>query len=122
MPSSGEQLTVQVKGEEPLSAPPALFSNFLGISRVALDVQFEFIFLDLNQLAQILQQQPGKDKTGAPIGPVEGQTVAKVIMPAAAFVQLKEHISRLMLDIEKNLAQLDGAVNENKTKHGATGS
>lgn len=93
---------IQVKGQDPLEAPSALFSNFLSISRVASDVQFEFVFLDLNRVVQILQTQQGAKGT-APVNAV-GQTVAKVIMPAAVVVQLKDHIEKLMQDIQKELA------------------
>lgn len=110
--SPNKQLIVQVKGDSPVDAPPALFSNFLGITRVAMDVQFEFVFVDLNQVVQLLQgadnQQPAAST------PVVGQTVAKIIMPAAVFGQLKDHIARMMTEIEGNLAELEGA------KHAST--
>jgi hypothetical protein len=115
-----DAVMIQVRGEEPIDAPPALFSNFLGIARVAMDVQFEFVFLDLNQVAQIIQGAQSQ-KTG-PTSPVAGQTVAKIIMPASAFIQLKDHIVRLMADIEKNLAQLEEKQNARKNDRRATSS
>ena len=114
------QVIIQVKGEDPIHAPPALFSNFLGISRVTTDVQFEFVFLDLNQVALIVQAAQSKE--GTTPAPVTGQTVAKIIMPAAAFVQLKDHIMQLMTDIEKNIAQLGEAQNASISDNRATGS
>ncbi len=101
-------VVIHVKGENPLGAPPALFSNFLAMSRVAADVQLEFVFLDFNQVVQIVQ---GGQAT--PPTPVEGQTVAKIIMPAAAFAQLKEHFVKLVADIETEMAQQHGEVKNN---------
>lgn len=113
-----EQVMIKVQGEPPMDAPPALYSNFLGIARVAMDVQFEFVFLDLNQVAQILQS--GKVSEAA--APVTGQTVAKIIMPAAAFIQLKDHIIRLMSDIEKNMAPPEENRNARTNDRRATSS
>jgi hypothetical protein len=109
---------IKVQGEPPMDAPPALYSNFLGIARVAMDVQFEFVFLDLNQVAQIIQS--GQASEGAP--PVTGQTVAKIIMPAAAFIQLKDHIIQVMSDIEKNLAPPEESKNARTNDRRATSS
>ena len=107
---AGDQILLQVKGEEPLNAPPALFGNFLSVARVGTDVQFEFVFVDLNVLAQLIQGAP---PTASPtIGaPVTGQTVAKVIMPAASFVQLKAHLEQIFSDIEKEMAKIQEAQN-----------
>jgi hypothetical protein len=87
-------LNFQVKGELPREAVPALFSNFLAFSQVGTEVQFEFIFLDLNLLATMIEQikaAGGATTTSS----VEGKTVAKVIMPAAVFVQMKEHFDKI---------------------------
>ena len=99
-------IIIQVKGGA-TDVPPALFSNFLGISRVAADVQLEFVFLDLNRMVEILNEGQ-KDRD-----PIMGQTVAKIIMPAAAFVQLKDHLAKLMKDIEKEMTQAGGGQNAN---------
>jgi hypothetical protein len=115
-----QPVMIQVRGEEPIDAPPALFSNFLGIARVATDVQLEFVFLDLNQVAQIIQAGQ-VEGTGSP-SPVTGQTVAKIIMPASAFLQLKDHIVQLMADIEKNLAPLEENKNARTNDRRATNS
>jgi hypothetical protein len=109
---------IKVQGESPMDAPPALYSNFLGIARVATDVQFEFVFLDLNQVAQIIQGGQGSEAAA----PVTGQTVAKIIMPAAAFVQLKEHLTKVMADIEKDLTQLEENKNARTNDRRATSS
>ena len=109
---------IKVQGEPAMDAPPALYSNFLGIARVAMDVQFEFVFLDLNRVAQIIQG--GQPSEGA--SPVTGQTVAKIIMPAAAFVQLKDHIIQVMSDIEKNLAPPEENKNARTNDRRATSS
>jgi hypothetical protein len=111
-------LMIKVQGEPPMQAPPALYSNFLGIARVATDVQFEFVFLDLNQVAQIIQG----GQEAAATSPVTGQTVAKIIMPAAAFVQLKDHIVQVMSDIEKNMAQSEENKNARTNDRRATSS
>jgi hypothetical protein len=107
-------VVIQVKGEDPIGAPPAMFSNFLAISRVASDVQLEFVFLDFNHLAQIIQGQ------ASPPMPVEGQTIAKIIMPAAAFAQLKDHFVKLVADIEKEMAKQPGEVHNVASNRRAT--
>jgi hypothetical protein len=86
-------LNFQVTGDAPRAAGPALFSNFLAVSQVGTEVQFEFVFLDLNLLAGMIAQQKAAGAT--PVPTVEGKTVAKVIMPAAVFVQLKEHFDKI---------------------------
>ena len=83
----------QVKGEGPSSATPALFSNFLAVSQVGTEVQFEFVFLDLNLLAATIAELKAAGITTNPS--VEGKTVAKVVMPAAVFVQIKEHFDKI---------------------------
>jgi hypothetical protein len=116
---AGDQILLQVKGEEPLNAPPALFGNFLSVARVGTDVQFEFVFVDLNVLAQLIQGAP---QTASPTGaPVTGQTVAKVIMPAASFVQLKAHLAQIFSDIEKEMAKTQEAQNASTGERRATG-
>ncbi len=113
-------MLIQVRGEDPITAPPALFSNFLGICRVASDVQFEFVFLDLNQVVQIISA--GQDKASTTPSPIRGQTVAKIIMPATAFVQLKDLLVKLMADIEKDIGQLGEAQNASANDRRATGT
>jgi hypothetical protein len=117
---AANEILLQVKGEEPLNAPAALFGNFLSIARVGTDVQFEFVFVDLNVLAQMIQGAP---TTASPTvgAPVTGQTVAKVIMPAASFVQLKAHLAQIFSDIEKEMAKVQEAQNASTSERRATG-
>lgn len=100
-----------IKGQEPLVAVPALFSNFVAISRVGTEVQFEFIFLDLNQIAGLLETaREGKSQELT----VMGKTVAKIIVPAAAFMQLKEHVAKLFADIEAQLKLTEAQNDRNR--------
>jgi len=87
-------LNFQVKGEAQGGGLPALFSNFLAVSQVGTEVQFEFIFLDLNLLASMIEQlKTAGATTTAPA--IEGKTVARVVMPAAVFAQMKEHFEKI---------------------------
>jgi hypothetical protein len=86
-------LNFQVKGEGQGSATPALFSNFLAVSQVGTEVQFEFVFLDLNVLAGMIEQLKAAGATVTPT--VDGKTVAKLVMPAAVFAQMKEHFDKI---------------------------
>lgn len=97
--SNPSLLTIQVQGEDPLLTVSPLFSNFLGISRAGTDVQFEFIFLDINQIASMFKEN------AAPNMPVSGKTVAKVVMPAASVLQLKDHLMTLLQAIEADQAR-----------------
>ncbi len=83
----------RVKGEPPVQAGAALYSNFLGVSRVGTEVQFEFIFLDLNQLAMMVEQM--KAAAAAVVPEVEGRTVAKIVMPAVSFIQVREQFEKI---------------------------
>jgi len=95
-------LNLQVQGQDARESAPPIFSNFVGIARVATEVQFDFIFLDLNQMALLIN---AKGSTETPQTPslVQGQTVAKIVMPSQSFVQLKDHVIRMFSDIEKEL-------------------
>ena len=94
----------QISGEDPLQAVAPIYSNFVGISRVGTDVQFEFIFLDLNQLAQILEQSKAVESPGRQV--LTGKTVAKIVMPGVNFVQVKEQIEKVMKALEAELQKL----------------
>lgn len=83
----------QVKGEGPGGSTPALFSNFLAVSQVGTEVQFEFVFLDLNLLAKLIEELKAAGAKTVPT--VDGKTVAKVVMPAAVFVQMKEQFDKI---------------------------
>ncbi len=109
-------ITFHVKGQDPLEAVPALFSNFVAISRVGTDVQFEFLFLDLNQIALILEKAKGSDPGTQPA--LVGKTVAKVVMPAAAFIQIREHIDKLFEIVQELVKKVPEVQNE----HGRTSS
>jgi hypothetical protein len=86
----------RVTGEGPAGPTQALFSNFLAVSQVGTEVQFEFVFLDLNVLAEMIGQQKAAPSELAAMTPtVSGKTVAKVVMPAAVFAQMKEHFDKI---------------------------
>ena len=94
-------LTFRVFGEDPLDAGPPLFANFVGIASSGNEVQLEFVYLDINQLA-LRFGQPGVDDVptaGVPeaTGNVElhGKTVAKIVVPASSFLQLQGHLDTL---------------------------
>jgi hypothetical protein len=89
----------KIRGEEPLNAAPPLYSNFLAISRVANDVQFEFIFLDLNQVAVVMDQM--KTAENPPVPELQGKTVAKLVMPGINVLQLREHFEKICDAIEE---------------------
>ena len=94
----------QISGEDPLQAVAPTYSNFVGISRVGTDIQFEFIFLDLNQLAQILEQSKTVESPERQI--LTGKTVAKIVMPGVNFLQAKEQIEKIMKALEADLQKL----------------
>jgi hypothetical protein len=100
----------QVQGEPPVDAAPALFSNFLAVSRVATEVQFEFIFMDLNQLAAALIQLKNAEAEQSPI--MQGKTVAKLVMPAASFMQLKEQLDAIFSALTEALPKVPEVENE----------
>jgi hypothetical protein len=102
--SKRPELKLQVTGQDPLEAGVPMYSNFLAVSRVAGEVQFEFIFLDLNQLALMLTAERVAEKSEA-VPQLTGKTVAKIIIPAQNFLQLKDHVVRMFSDIEKELQQ-----------------
>ena len=89
-----QRLNISVVGEDPLAAAKPTFANFVGISHVGTEVQFEFIFLDLNHVAQRIERlraQPPSNEAEV----FEGRTVSKVVVPVASFVQLREHLMRM---------------------------
>jgi hypothetical protein len=105
-----ELLNFKVVGEEPVNAVPALYSNFLAVSRVGNDVQFEFVFLDLNKVAVLMQEIKSAEKPEVP--ELQGKTVAKVVMPAANVLQLKGHLETIFRAIEETLQK------QPEVKHG----
>jgi len=93
-------LNFKVRGEDPTQSTSALYSNFLAVARVGNEVQFEFIFLDLSKVATMIEQLENATETVEPPD-LQGKTVAKVIMPAASLIQLKEHFNRIFSAIEE---------------------
>lgn len=96
---SAEQKIVnfKVKGELAGRTAP-LYSNFLAVSQVGNEVQFEFIFLDLNMVAGFIEQSKAGKLTEPP--EVEGKTVAKLVMPAHTFVQLREQFEKIFRSLQ----------------------
>ncbi len=105
-------LNFRVKGEPPNQAVPALYSNFLGVSRVGTDVQFEFVFLDLNFMAAMLEQLKAADVTTVP--EVEGKTVAKLVMPAATFIQVHQQLETIFAALKAELPAVPEVANEQR--------
>lgn len=85
----------EVKGEGPGGPVPALFSNFLAVSQVGTEVQFEFVYLDLNLLAQMIEAVKAVGAVATARPTIDGKTVAKVVMPAAVFAQVKEQFDKI---------------------------
>jgi hypothetical protein len=93
-------LQFSVSGEDPLDATNPLFANFVGVSHAGTEVQFEFVFMDLNQIAQTAQKiQSGGHKAPEKLE-FKGKTVAKVIVPVAVFIQLKDHLNAMLQKLE----------------------
>ena len=92
-----KHLQFRVVGEDPRMASPPLFSNFVGIAHVGKEVQLEFMFLDLNQVAAKMEST-----SSTPGEPVlfEGKTVAKIVIPSWAFLQLKDHLASILKKLE----------------------
>lgn len=93
-------INLKVKSADP--SLPAAFSNFIAISRVATEVQFEFIFVDINEVANTLQKPQDSGEPSV----LSGRTVAKVVVPALSVVQLRDHIAKLMEAIEKDFGEM----------------
>jgi hypothetical protein len=98
--------TLTVSGDDPRQAGSPSFANFVAISHFGSEVQFEFIFLDLNQLAMRVERvKNGKEPAD---GVFQGKTVGKCVVPVSAFLQLKEHLLSMFSRLE--------ALNEQQTK------
>jgi hypothetical protein len=99
----------QISGEDPLQAVAPIYSNFVGISRVGTDVQFEFIFLDLNVLAQILSAAKAAETLPEvpERQPLVGKTVAKIVMPGVNFVQAREQIELIMKALDEVIQSME---------------
>lgn len=103
---SDEQKTVSLQVERDDKPTFAVFSNFLQIARVATDVQFEFLFVDIQQVATALQKARASDEAPEKLS---GVTVAKVVMPALSLMQVKDHLNSILDAIEKELGKLPDA-------------
>src|SRR6266404_2060876 len=89
---------VTIAADENRHSVVPTFANFLAVCSVGSDVQLEFMFVDLSELATQIE----KAKTGeAPKDfTCTSKTVSKLIMPAASFVQLKAHLIQLFERLE----------------------
>lgn len=96
-----QNFQLSIRGEDPLRAEAPYYSNFVSVSRLGSDVQLEFIFVDLNQLA-LLTERMKKAGVNEPQELV-GKTVAKVIMPGLNFVQIKDHLNVIFDAINADL-------------------
>jgi len=96
MPQITGNVTVTAD-ENRLSVVPA-FANFLQVSSVGNDVQLEFMFVDLSDLAG--QIDKAKKEEGSKDFSCSARTVSKMIMPAASFVQLKDHLAHMFENLE----------------------
>src|SRR5258708_23936656 len=83
--------TLTIIGDDPREAVAPLFANFVGISHVGNEGQLEFIFLDINTLATHIEQVK-RGEVPADLK-MQGKTIAKIVVPAAQFVQLKNPLS-----------------------------
>ena len=97
---SGKIIRLEVKSADPTL--PAAFSNFIAVSRVATEVQFEFIFVDISEVASIIEGK--QDKTDP--AKMKGRTVAKVVVPALSVVQLKGHLAKMIEAIEEEFGEV----------------
>jgi len=91
--------TLTIIGDDPRAAVAPLFANFIAISNVGNEVQLEFIFADINTLAtQIEQVKRGEIPADLKM---QGKTISKIVVPAASFVQLKNHLSGIFEKLER---------------------
>jgi hypothetical protein len=88
-----------VSFQDPNVAPAPMFSNHVAVSRAGTEVQFEFVFLDINQLALALK---AKDPASQEALPVVGRTVSKVVVPLHVFIQLEEHFKQMFESIKSD--------------------
>jgi hypothetical protein len=107
MPENRQQVTFKVMFDDPRESAVPLFSNHVGISRAGTEVQFEFVFLDINAVASFLQtmkqeSDSGQSSTTSPVE-ITGRSVAKIVMPLHVFWQLREHLQGMFAKIEQDL-------------------
>ena len=87
-------MLLNIRGEDPLRALSPYYSNFVSISRHGADIQLEFIFVDINQLAVLGEAVKKGSLTGQP-HEVVGKTVAKIVMPGQNFLQIRDHLNAI---------------------------
>lgn len=99
--SDPRKITLEVNSDERLAPLRPSFSNFVQISRVATEVQFEFLFVDINHVALSIE----KARSSSEKEPVRlsGVPIAKVVVPALNLIQLREHINQMFDAIEREL-------------------
>lgn len=102
MAEDHKQFLLTVRGQDPLDAHAPLYSNFVAIARLGTDIQLEFIFVDINQLA-LLTEAAKKGSIGNEPQQVIGKTVSKVVMPGHNFLQLKDHLNTLFSALTEEL-------------------
>jgi hypothetical protein len=104
-------VTLKVQYGDPKESPSPLYSNHVGISRVGTEVQFEFVFVDINKIALRLQDGPSSDDSGAV--EVQGNTVAKLILPLHVFIQMESHLQMMFESLRNEIPTLQ---NLNKSR------
>jgi hypothetical protein len=121
MTSEKRNLLVKSKGEDPLNVAAPRFSNFLAVSRMGTDVQFEFVYNDINRLAQLLEEARAGNEMPEII---EGKTVVKVVMPAWAVIQLKTHMKTIFDGIEQEITSAASTATEEseEERHARSGT
>jgi hypothetical protein len=83
---------LNIRGQDPLQSDTPVYSNFVSVSRLGTDVQLEFIFVDINQLAVLAETLKSDPSTPRE---VVGKTIAKIVMPGENFLQIREHLNVL---------------------------
>lgn len=111
-----KQLEFKVVGEDPRVCGAPVFSNYVGISHAGREVQFEFMFLDINLVAQQIQSATDPAVQEAEPKVFEAKTVAKIVVPSWAFTQLREHLNGIF---EKLAVQDEQEETSKERKHGA---
>ena len=101
MAEEKKEFLLAVRGEDPVQAIAPLYSNFLSVSRLGTDVQLEFVFVDINGLAQLTERVRTGEVTGTQ--EVSGKTIAKVVMPGLSFVQIREHLNTIFVALAEAL-------------------
>jgi len=108
---------ITVTADENRNSVVPAFANFLMVSSVGSDVQFEFMFVDLSDLAGHIEK--AKHGGGAKDFNCVAKTVSKMVVPAASFVQLKVHLAQMFERLEAQLnEQATGKKTAQESGHG----